>query len=176
MGITTSGLDHQEPWWKAGAHRLLQTVGLMAPIGSMLAACSVTVPIAPVTARGSQADAIPAALLALAPQLSGEDWRRARGALGIALDPRGNGAPVHWDNPESGVDGSFRSAGEPVVVDGEVCRAFAGTIRKMPRGLSFRGTACRQSNDDWDVTDMEPGIQARNEMQAGSDKPGLDPN
>src|SRR5438067_2431449 len=40
------------------------------------------------------------------PDLGDEDWRRARAALGVALDPQGNGKPVKWDNPESGLRGS----------------------------------------------------------------------
>ncbi len=34
--------------------------------------------------------------------LNGEDWRRAQGALSLALDPQGNGRPVKWDNPDFG--------------------------------------------------------------------------
>lgn len=36
---------------------------------------------------------------------------------GAALDPQGNGAPVHWSNPRTGSKGSFVQAGKPYPSD-----------------------------------------------------------
>ena len=64
----------------------------------------------------------------LADTLDGEDWRRAHAALGVALDPQGNGAPVNWDNPRSGAKGTFTPVGGAYPSEDSVCRAFLADI------------------------------------------------
>jgi surface antigen len=60
----------------------------------------------------------------LFPDLGPEEDRRARAALAVALDPQGNGKPVKWDNPESGIAGEIAASGAPFVEADEICRAF----------------------------------------------------
>lgn len=95
----------------------------------------------------------PRAVSPLSPDLNPEDWRRARAALGVALDPQGSGASVSWDNPDSGLKGSFAPVGQPFVQDDEVCRAF---IAVMHNHSSLQGTACRPSGGDWSVKEVKP--------------------
>ena len=90
-------------------------------------------------------------------QLDAEDWRRARAALGTALDPQGNGATVAWDNPQSGRRGTFVPVAAPYPIDGQVCRAFIAKIETGDPKESVQGSACRTSGtDDWDVKDVRP--------------------
>jgi surface antigen len=49
----------------------------------------------------------------MAREMGTEDWRRAKGALAVALDPQGSGAPVTWDNPDSALKGQFKPSGSP---------------------------------------------------------------
>ena len=71
---------------------------------------------------------------ALSPELGEEDWRRAKGALAVALDPQGNGALVSWDNPDSGFKGAFTPVGHPFVKGDEICRAFVAALgRRRPQ-------------------------------------------
>jgi 17 kDa outer membrane surface antigen len=91
----------------------------------------------------------------LSPELGLEDWRRAKSALAVALDPQGNGSPVSWDNPETGFDGSFTPVGQPFVKADEICRAFLTTIAGRERSSSLQGTACRPSGGEWVVKDVK---------------------
>ena len=50
----------------------------------------------------------------LSSELGPEDLRRADGAMAVALDPQGNGAPVNWDNPQSGDQGLVHAGRRPV--------------------------------------------------------------
>ena len=97
------------------------------------------------------------AISPLSNALDAEDWRRARAALGTALDPQGNGATVAWDNPQSGRRGSFVPVAAPYPVDGQVCRAFIARITTSEAGEQVQGSACRiGGTDDWDVKDVRP--------------------
>ncbi len=60
--------------------------------------------ISAISAKAAARPAFPASL-------DEEDRRRALGALAIALDPQGNGATVHWDNPISKAHGSMTPSG-----------------------------------------------------------------
>jgi surface antigen len=92
---------------------------------------------------------------ALSPELGDEDWRRARGALAIALDPQGNGSPVSWDNPETTLKGNFVPVGRPFVQSDEVCRAFLATITGQSATSSLQGTACRPSGGEWAIKETK---------------------
>jgi surface antigen len=93
----------------------------------------------------------------LSPDLSREDWRRAKGALAVALDPQGNGSSVNWDNPESGLKGTFVPVGGPFVQNDIVCRTFIASITGAAETqLSLQGTACRPSPDEWTVSGVKP--------------------
>jgi surface antigen len=122
-----------------------------------LGACSMAIPSLvgePVETTGS---ITPAFKSPLSSDLTAEDWRRARGALAVALDPQGNGSSVSWDNPESGLKGTFVPVGGPFVQSDVVCRAFVATINGAgDTPVSLQGTACRTSPDEWDVSGVKP--------------------
>lgn len=86
--------------------------------------------------------------------LDPEDWRRAKAALAVALDPQGNGASVGWDNPQSGARGSFAAAAGPIPANDLICRPFKAHMHPGPgaeRELS--GSACRGPDGEWLVRD-----------------------
>ena len=93
----------------------------------------------------------------LSPDLNAEDWRRARGALALALDPQGSGAAVAWDNPDTGRKGSFAPTGQPFVKAHAVCRAFRASLSGRDGASSLQGTACRFSGPDWAIKDVRLG-------------------
>jgi surface antigen len=92
----------------------------------------------------------------LSPELAAEDWRRAKGALAIALDPQGSGASVSWDNPDTDSKGNFAPVGQPFVNTDEICRAFLATLTAKGNATSLQGTACRPSGGEWAIKDVKP--------------------
>ena len=92
----------------------------------------------------------------LSADLSAEDWRRAKGALAVALDPQGNGSAVTWDNPETGVKGHFTPVGQPFVKSDEICRAFLAGVTGQDSTSNLQGTACRLSGQDWAIKEVKP--------------------
>ncbi len=121
-----------------------------------LGGCSLSLTSAPeekVEATGSIKRTVPTTL---SPDLGQEDWRRAKGALSIALDPQGSGAAVKWDNPDSQTSGTVTPVAQPFVKDDEICRAFLATIDFPGRNASLQGTACKISADDWELKDVRP--------------------
>jgi surface antigen len=92
----------------------------------------------------------------LSPELGTEDWRRAAGAMALALDPQGNGAAVSWDNPESGTKGVFSPVSGPVLRSDEICRAFLSTIMLQTGASKMQGTACRPSGGEWSIKEVAP--------------------
>jgi surface antigen len=81
--------------------------------------------------------------------LAEEDWRRARAALTVALDPQGNGRPVKWDNPESGLHGTVNPTGLPYVAEDQICRNFLASVIGPGRSRFVRGTGCKPSGGQW---------------------------
>jgi surface antigen len=92
----------------------------------------------------------------LSPELGAEDWRRARGALAVALDPQGSGSPVSWENPDTAIRGHFTPVGQPFVKSDEICRAFLATVDGQASTASLQGTACRPSGGEWAIKDVKP--------------------
>jgi hypothetical protein len=92
----------------------------------------------------------------LSPELGAEDWRRAKGALAVALDPQGNGSAVAWENPDSGFKGSFTPVGQPFVKSDAICRAFLASLYAQNGASQLQGTACRLSGAEWEVKDVQP--------------------
>jgi surface antigen len=133
-------------------------MGFAALAGLALGGCGMSFPIAslvpddgPETTSGVRVRAISP----LSADLGPEDWRRAKGALALALDPQGSGAAVSWDNPDSGLKGSFTPLGGPFVKNDEICRAFQATITGRLSPVSVKGTGCRPSGGDWSIHDVK---------------------
>jgi hypothetical protein len=84
--------------------------------------------------------------------LSHEDWRRAKAAMGVALDPKGDGTAVHWDNPTTAANGAFTAVGEPYSLHGQTCRSFLADVTTRSSGQLLRGEACRGSAEEWTVS------------------------
>jgi surface antigen len=126
--------------------------------GLALGGCSVSVPIASLvkddeTVTGSVSAK---AVSPLSAELGAEDWRRAKGALAIALDPQGNGSSVNWDNAETGMKGTFVPVGQPFVKSDEMCCAFLATVIGQAATASLQGTACRPSGGEWAIKGVKP--------------------
>ena len=85
-----------------------------------------------------------------------EDWRRARGAMALALDPQGNGAPVNWDNPRSGAKGSFTPVGPARPVGDNICRSFLAELGGSVVGQTLQGDACRNQAGEWTLGKVQP--------------------
>ena len=137
------------------------------------AGCSVSFPILGLSSKGEDEVAATSAMTTssvlparggdrtgpfhgLASELGPEDMRRADGAMSVALDPQGNGAAVSWDNPQSGIKGSFIPVGGPFLRSDEICRAFIASVQTQTQPIKLQGTACRPSGGDWVVKDMGP--------------------
>jgi len=91
----------------------------------------------------------------LSPDLNEEDWRRAKAALAVALDPQGPGTQVSWDNPTSGRKGTFTPTSTPFVENDRICRSFSAVVTGASPS-SLQGTACRPSGGEWAVKDVKP--------------------
>lgn len=98
----------------------------------------------------------PAAAPALPSSLDEEDRRRAMGALAIALDPQGNGAPVHWDNPQSKAHGQIAPVGFAYPNKSLVCRKFTAQFVTASGNREAAGSACRDKNADWTLAELKP--------------------
>ncbi|MGO4407249.1 RT0821/Lpp0805 family surface protein [Bosea sp. RAF48] len=140
----------------------------VAVLALFAAGCSVSFPILGLSSKSEDEVATtsailparggdrPAALASLAAELGPEDMRRADGAMSVALDPQGNGAAVSWDNPQSGIKGSFIPVGGPFLRSDEICRAFIASVQTQARPAKLQGTACRPSGGEWAVKDVAP--------------------
>lgn len=133
----------------------------LAVAGALLAGgCSVTFPIGSLVGADDEplttGSIRPVDVSPLAADLAGEDWRRARSALAVAVDPQGNGSSVSWDNPESGARGAFVPTSQPFVKNDEICRGFIAHLSLPKEQRSLQGTACRPSGGEWAVRDVKP--------------------
>jgi surface antigen len=138
------------------ARRLIACAALCQALG----ACAVTTPF------GEGVDSQPTGLISAAPQppkpaalpasLDDEDRRRAMGALSIALDPQGNGAPVRWDNPVSKAHGQVTPIGFAFPSKDVVCRKFSAQFETRVGSRTDQGSACRDKNADWTIAELRP--------------------
>jgi len=131
--------------------------GILGGLGTMLAGCSMSFPIAPLMSPPSKEDTtgtIPKS--SPANLLDGEDWRRAKAALSTALDPQGNGALVGWDNPDSGNKGSFRPVGKAYPLESGICRVFLAEIDRKGEAQTIQGTACSDKQGQWTIAEAKP--------------------
>lgn len=133
-------------------------VALAAALTAALAAggCSISFPLGSLMGDVETTNSVSAAPSPLSPELTAEDWRRARSALEVALDPFGNGTSASWDNPETGAKGAFLPLGQPYVKDGDVCRAFLADLSLQVGPQAMQGTACRPSGGGWSITEVKP--------------------
>lgn len=92
----------------------------------------------------------------LSSEMDVEDWRRANGAMALALDPQGNGEPVAWDNPKSGAKGAFTPVGPAKPVDARICRSFMASLGGSLPQRSLRGSACRGAEGEWSIGEIAP--------------------
>jgi surface antigen len=120
-------------------------------------ACSFSFGVVNLEEEGPEATGAiaPKAAVVLSPDLNEEDWRRAKAALGLALDPQGPGTQVSWDNPATTMKGTFTPAGTPFVKSDEICRTFSAQI-SGPSAASLQGTACRPSGGEWTIKEIKP--------------------
>jgi surface antigen len=95
------------------------------------------------------------AVAPLSADLDDEDWRRAKAALAVALDPQGPGTQVSWDNPATTMKGTFTPVGAPFVKNDEICRSFSAHL-SGPSAASLQGMACRPSGGEWAIKDVKP--------------------
>jgi surface antigen len=139
--------------------RLVSSLALVAAALG-LAGCSAAIPLPAFVSKDDVTGSIRKPVSPLSASLDAEDWRRASGALAVALDPQGSGAPVRWDNPTSGTKGVFTPVGDAQPVDGRICRAFLSELGGAHPVQSLQGTGCRDKSGDWEVTDVKPWKKA----------------
>lgn len=127
----------------------------------MLGACAIAIPLSPFGGSDPVTTGSIGPVSPLDPALDVEDWRRARSALAVALDPQGNGATAAWENPDSGRRGEFEAASRPYAHEDRVCRDFRAVLggAGAPERVVF-GAACRMSENGWriDRVDGETGL------------------
>jgi surface antigen len=92
--------------------------------------------------------------ITLSSDLDEEDWRRAKAALAVALDPQGPGTQVSWDNPATSRKGTFTPIGAPFVKNDEICRSFSAHL-SGPSVSALQGTACRPSGSEWTLKEVK---------------------
>jgi surface antigen len=91
--------------------------------------------------------------------LDAEDWRRAKAALAVALDPTGKGQAVHWDNPASQANGAFTALGNAYAVGTRTCRTFTAEVVTHASDQHLQGEACREAAGEWIVSSTNPAIK-----------------
>lgn len=121
-----------------------------------LGGCSAAIPLPSIIASRNDVTGSVTPANPISAALDVEDWRRARGALGLALDPQGNGEPVGWDNPRSGARGSFTPVGPAKAVDDRICRSFLASVGGSLPARSLQGSACRSKDGEWSIGEVAP--------------------
>jgi surface antigen len=140
--------------WGEAARRPAFRMAVAAALASGAGACSFPIPSL-VSGEETTGSISPKVVSPLSAELGAEDWRRAKGAMAVALDPQGNGSPVTWDNPDTGFKGTFTPVGQPFVKGDEICRAFLAGLTGQATS-SLQGTACRLSGEEWAIKDVKP--------------------
>jgi surface antigen len=160
--------------------RLLARAGAALCLGAPLGGCSQPLLLFRGTPEPTVAAVEPATTGSIArpsptfgADLNGEDWRRAQGALSLALDPQGNGRPVKWDNPDSGMHGSVNPTGLPYVAEDQICRNFLASVIGSERSRFVRGTGCKPSGGEWSLKRVHTAAApARMPGEKGSEESG----
>ena len=81
---------------------------------------------------------------------------KGQSGLATALDPQGDGSPVSWDNPQSGVKGSFAPTGKAYPVDAKVCRSFRTEVERKAGVTAMQGLACADKTGEWAIAEVAP--------------------
>jgi surface antigen len=142
-----------------GEIRLRRVAGLAVAVALAVngAACSLSYPMSSLVKDEEVTNSVVKRVISpLSPELGEEDWRRAKGAMALALDPQGSGSQVSWDNPDTLLKGNFTPVGQPFVKEDEVCRAFLATVVGQASTASLQGSACRPSGGEWTIKDVKP--------------------
>ena len=124
----------------------LPLLGLLPLLGG----CSMSMPIASLRPAGDDVTGSNSTI-PFGRFLDEEDRRREKAALATAMDPQGNGAAVHWENPKSGNRGAFTATGQAYDLDGKVCRGFKSELDLDAKRKTITGTACAVSAGEWSV-------------------------
>ncbi|CAH1669922.1 Outer membrane surface antigen [Chelatococcus asaccharovorans] len=137
--------------------RAVLSLGVVA-LALIAGGCSISFPVAGLMEDDVTASVPVVAQQAspLSPELTAEDWRRAKSAMSVALDPIGNGASAPWSNPETALSGSFAPAGQPYVKGDDVCRDFFADLVLQTGTRKLQGKACRPSGGEWSVVEAGP--------------------
>ncbi|MDO9443369.1 MAG: RT0821/Lpp0805 family surface protein [Beijerinckiaceae bacterium] len=128
---------------------------MLAAVASCLGGCSTVFPLPSFISSDDVTGSIHKSPSPLSKKLDAEDWRRAHAALGVALDPQGNGASVSWSNPLSGMKGSFVPISDAYPRDDRICRVFMAEIGAQGSD-QVQGTGCRDRSGEWAVSDVKP--------------------
>jgi surface antigen len=145
---------------KCSVSGVLQGLGAglaLAAMAASMAGCAISVPIGSFANANAAADDDATASIPAAPLerlLGPEDWRRARAALSTALDPQGDGSAVSWDNPQSGVKGSFTPIGKAYPSDAKVCRKFSTDVERKAGAKTMQGVACADKAGEWTIAEI----------------------
>lgn len=136
--------------------RLLANAAICLGFGLSTGACSVSFPLSGFANDDGPTGSVNRSAAALSPALDKEDWRRAKAALAVALDPQGNGSNVAWDNPQSGAKGSFVALAPPFLEKDRICRAFKANVSASSRSdRSLGGSACRNADGEWILAEIK---------------------
>ncbi len=137
-----------------------ETIGRLAAVAmlmALLSACGLSIPVPSLMSEDVDATGtIP--VLSEDPlnqqqlkSLDEEDWRRAKGAMALALDPQGAGTAVGWTNPDTQNRGTFTPLSGPTVEQDNICRTFSAEFTGKSGIHLFDGKACRISGEEWTV-------------------------
>lgn len=144
--------------------RCASFVVLGLAVTAAVGGCAVSVPISPIKGLSGNADDVTGSIrkpeTLLSRHLDAEDWRRARAAMGTALDPQGNGSLVNWENTQTGAKGSFVPVAQIYPSDDKICRAFLAKIEADGTTEDVQGTACRDTGLEWAIKDARPWKRA----------------
>ena len=146
-------------WSEALPRRRCARLAVALILNFSTAACGISFPMASLFSDDdaeTTSSITPKFASPLSTEMGVEDWRRAKGALAVALDPQGNGTPVSWDNPDTNTKGNFAPVGQPFVNTDEICRTFLATLILRTATTSLQGTACRPSGGEWAIKDVKP--------------------
>lgn len=118
----------------------------------LASACALSFPIAGFVSDRTPIGTIEHGAATLSNDLDQEDWRRAKSALAVTLDPQGNGGTATWANPVTGAKGSFTASSAPRPEGDKICRTFRARVEAGGRPeRDMAGSACRDGGGDWTV-------------------------